>query len=521
MGNSYFELESFKLFSESQIWQFNRDFYQEVGIDAWAKSLVPYHLTTNSLVGKTYAELILGFLTDLAAKGNSTDIVYILELGAGHGRLAYHTLHHLERLKSLVNIKLPPYCYILSDIVEDNLLFFKEHPQLQTYFKQGVLDFSYFDGVESKEIHLQYADTKICPKDLEQPIIAIANYFFDSIPNDLFLVKDKTLSACSIAIQSKENPKEIDTQALMEGLELIYQKTLLSKPFYSDSVLNELLEEYKNTLTETHLFFPHKSLQCINNLMELSNKGLMLLTMDKGFHELHDLDKKEEPELIIHNGCFSLWVNFHAFGKFCEKKGGKVLFPSFLSNHSEVGCLLFLDKGDSYAYTNAAYHKFVENFGPDDFHTIKNLAYQNLSKLTLSELVALIRLSCYDPIFFVQLLGQIKKLYTRISFNERKTIAQILHKVWDGYYNINDSYDLAYELAGIFFDLGFYEDALIYFQYAVDFYGAKADIYHNQILCYYQLRKDDLFIKVLKEAKIAFPNSTLFERLDKLDLTAT
>lgn len=110
------------------------------------------------MVGKTYAELILGFLKDLAAKGQLLDTVYILELGAGHGRLAFHILQHLEKLIALSDERIPPYCYILSDIVENNLNFFQRHPQLQHFIKKGILDFAYYDAIGGKEIHLRHAE---------------------------------------------------------------------------------------------------------------------------------------------------------------------------------------------------------------------------------------------------------------------------------------------------------------------------------------------------------------------------
>ncbi len=517
MEETFYELESFKLFSESLIWQLNRDFYQNTGIDAWSKGMLPHQLTSSSMVGKTYAEIILGFLKDLAAKGQVTDTVYILELGAGHGRLAFHILKHLEHLIALIDIELPSYCYILSDIVEDNLSFFKHHEQLQDYLKQGVLDFAYFDAMGTKEIHLQYADTTIRSQDLNQPIIALANYFFDSIPNDVFVIKDQNMSVSSIALQSKENPEEVDTATLIKSLQLSYQNKAVSKAFYPNTTINDILEEYRFSLSNTHLFFPEKGLQCLSNLVDLSSKGLMVLSMDKGFHDIHDLENREEPDIIKH-GSFSLWVNYHALGSFCLKKGGKVLFPSFSTFHAEVGCLLFLADADTYQYTNAAYQRFVNDFGPDDFNTLKKLTYSNILKLKLTEVIAFIRLSAYDSTFFIKLLPRLKQLSTSITFNERNRIAQTLHQVWHFYFNINEPDNLAFELAGFFYDLGFHEASLQYYQYAVDLSGLKADIYYNQILCYFQLRQDDLFTETLKEAKAAFPNNTNFEYLDKLDL---
>ncbi|MFK7906891.1 MAG: hypothetical protein AB8B69_17290, partial [Chitinophagales bacterium] len=124
MEKKRYEIEGEKPFSESLIWQLNRDYYDQEGVNAWSSGVVPHHLTSNSMVGKTYAELIFGFLKDLASKGQTEEKVYIVELGAGHGRLAFHVLKHLEKLTKQVGLNLPPYCYVLSDIVEDNLAFF-------------------------------------------------------------------------------------------------------------------------------------------------------------------------------------------------------------------------------------------------------------------------------------------------------------------------------------------------------------------------------------------------------------
>jgi hypothetical protein len=519
MGNIEYEIESFQPFSESLIWQLNRDFYQEIGIEAWSKGVVPHHMTSNSRVGRTYAGLIFAFLNDLANKGKTEETVYILELGAGHGRLAFHILKHLEKLVLATEIKLPPYCYILSDIVEDNLNFFYHHPQFQDYLKKGMLDVSYFDAFVSEEIFLRYAKIKIQPNDLNQPILAIGNYFFDSIPNDLFLIQDKIISACSVALHSNEDPKEMDTATLIKNIELVYDKKPIESPFYEELISNEILEEYKGTLVDTHIFFPKKSMQCLSKLKAFSKEGLMLISMDKGFHEMHDLEKHGEPDMITH-GSFSLWVNYHALGAYCQKQGGKVLFPAFSTFHLDIGCLLFLDDQETYPKTNAAYEFFVNDFGPDDFFSIKKMAYDNISKLYIRELIALVRLSSYDSTFFMKILPRLKQVSHSITFNERKRLRETLLKIWKMYFNINEAHDLAYELGGVFYDLGFYSDALNHFQFSANLFGQKEDIYYNEVLCYYQLREDQLFVKTLHDAKQAFPDSTMFKKLESLDLEA-
>ncbi len=519
MGNGYYEVEASTLFSESLIWQLNRDYYKEIGIDAWSSGIVPHHMTSNAMVGKTYAELILAFLKDLAAKGQTKETVYMLELGAGHGRLAFHILKHLEKIQPLITEDLPPFCYVISDIIEENLNFFQTHTQFQSYFEKGVLEVAYFDAVATKELYLRHSKKTVLPNSLHQPILALANYFFDSIPSDLFLIQNKGISACSVELQSPTNPAEMDVATLIDTVEVSFHKKLLDKPFYKDVSSNDLLESYKELLVNTHLFFPKKSLDCIANLQNLSTKGLMVITMDKGYHEVHDLEKKGEPDIIIH-GSFSLWVNYHALGAFCEKQGGKVLFPAFSSFYLEMGCLMFLPDAEKYEETNAAYQRCVNDFGPDDFNSIKKLTYQNIARLTIVELIAFLRLSAYDSGLFHTLLPRLKQVVKRITFNERRRFAQTMHQTWEMYFNIDEPFDLAYEMGGIFYDLGFYKEALTYFKYSTTKYGEKADIYYNRILCHYQLREDALFMATLKEAKVVFPNFEKFTQLDKLDLGA-
>ncbi|MEZ4883135.1 MAG: SAM-dependent methyltransferase [Chitinophagales bacterium] len=519
MENIRYEIEAEKPFSQSLIWQLNRDYYNKVGINAWRKGTVPHHLTSNSMVGKTYAELIFGFLKDLAYKGQTKEKVYIIELGTGHGRLSFHILKHLGRLIGQTSLVLPPYCYVLSDIVEENLDFFDTHPQFQPYYEQGLLDLTYFDAVEGKKLMLRRSGREISPQDLKQPLLVIANYFFDSIPSDLFYFKDKKISACSIALEATENPEGMKkASTLLKKMELVFTKYPLEEPFYTEAILNEILEEYRDLVFNTYLFFPHKGLQCVHNLRQLSQKGLILISMDKGDHEIHDLENEKKPEMITH-GSMSFSVNYHAFAAYCKKQGGKALFPSFSTFELELGCLFFLPETETYTETQAAYQRVVDDYGPDDFHGHKKFMYKHIKNINLPELIGMLRLAAYDSTLFRNVLPRLKKLSTQLTFNERTRLAQTMRQTWDMYFTGIEPDDLAFEIAGIFYQLGFYEDALTYFEYSVELFGYTADGYYNKALCYYQLRKDMLFKRTVLEAKLHFAEEN-FDFLDNLDLKA-
>jgi len=241
--------------------------------------------------------------------------------------------------------------------------------------------------------------------------------------------------------------------------------------------------------------------------------------MDKGFHQLHDIENKKIPEMITH-GSFSFWVNYHALSTYCKQQNGTSLFPSFSTFHLELACLILVPDSDNYHETKVAYQRSVDDFGPDDFNGFKRFTYKHISRMNLVELIGMMRLSAYDSTFFIKILPRLKQVSQRITVNERNRISQTMHETWKTYFSINESYDLAFEIGGMFYALGYYQDALNYFRHSIQLFGHTADVFYNRALCHYQLREDSAFISVLKNAKIAFPDYPKWTHLNSLDLEA-
>ena len=94
-------------FSEAPIWNIQRQYYEEEGTKAWNNDQVPQYITSNPMIAAAYAEMIFGFLQDRANREYRSEPVFIVELGAGAGRLAYHVLHELCQLRDYAGISLP------------------------------------------------------------------------------------------------------------------------------------------------------------------------------------------------------------------------------------------------------------------------------------------------------------------------------------------------------------------------------------------------------------------------------
>lgn len=509
--------KKFSPFSESPIWEINANYYHEHGLDAWRDDKVPHQSSSNSRVAKTYAELILGYLKDIANQSKTVDTVYIIELGAGHGRLGYHILKHLDRLIKLTSVKVPDYCYVLTDIVESNLDYFLDHPQLQDYLASGKLDVSFFNGVDSKELDLRFSKKVISKGSVNQSVIVIANYFFDSIPTDLFQIKDNEIYACDVALQSS-NEEERKTGTINK-IKLEYKSRKIENDHFQNGDYNKILEGYRSYLNDTHIYFPRVGIECLNRIRSFTNKGIMLISLDKGHHEIQSLKNNGVPDLVIH-GSFSIWVNFHAFAAYCEMQKGHAYVPSFATNAVQCVCLLFEEDFKAFEEVNNAYERFVNDFGPDDYVTLKKMSYEKIASLTTEDLIAMLRLSNYDSTIFKNYLPRLKQLASELSMGDRRRLAQTMHQVWNMYFTIHEPFDLPFELGGFFFDLSFHEEAKFYFEQSIKLFGPKPDTYYNLALCHYQLREDSLLVSLIEKAKMTFPTYERLGELDKLNLKA-
>ncbi len=57
-----FLLEEKQRFSKSLLWQLQRQFFEQQGIQAWRQGTVPHYITSNPHIANAYAQVVLGFL---------------------------------------------------------------------------------------------------------------------------------------------------------------------------------------------------------------------------------------------------------------------------------------------------------------------------------------------------------------------------------------------------------------------------------------------------------------------------
>ncbi|RPJ00726.1 MAG: hypothetical protein EHM39_04430, partial [Chloroflexi bacterium] len=116
-----FPIESGHPLSKSLLWALQARYFRDQGIAAWSSNTVPSYITSNPSIAHAYARVVFGYLRDLLPTLDTSQPVYLLELGAGSGRFAFYFLRRLRELLEWVpGVRV---CYVLSDYARRNVGF--------------------------------------------------------------------------------------------------------------------------------------------------------------------------------------------------------------------------------------------------------------------------------------------------------------------------------------------------------------------------------------------------------------
>jgi tetratricopeptide (TPR) repeat protein len=477
-------------FSEAPIWELQRAYYEEEGLRAWNNDQVPQYITSNPMIAAAYAEMIFGFLQDRAAKdkGLRSEPVWIVELGAGAGRLAYHVLHELCKLRDYAGIALPPFRYVMTDLAMSNVAAWQEHPALQSFIAEGLLDFARYDAIHDTELNLAVAGTTIRQGDLRQPLIIVANYFFDGIPQELLYVGDGQIYETDVLVGYPEQMDSLKPSQVLNQLSLHYEHRRAPEYEQASYPYRDVIAMYQQQLEDSHILFPVAGLACLERLNQLSEAGFLLITADKGDHLLDNWKFSDPPELIFH-GSFSLTANYHALQHFFAQQGAISLFPPHHYRNINVGCIFNVDMPLGYTQARLAYRRCIERFGPDDFFSLKEWVDRNLDSMELPQILSFWRLGGYDAEFFIQSARQISRLLPDANDEQLQDILQGIELMWSSYYVMQQRYDLALDAGLILFEMEMYEQSKRYLELSVqaDTEEIVSTVFYSLAICCFEL----------------------------------
>lgn len=388
-------IEADKRLSESLIWEIQRRYFAVAGVEAWGEDVVPHQISCNPFMAAAYGEGILGYLRDCVAAGlvSEEQPIYIVELGAGSGRLTYHLLHQFYPRFLASPFGHLPVQFVLTDFAPAVVKFWQGHEKLRPWVEQGLLDFALFDVGGMRPLELVESGKRLPPAEMKNPTILLANYFFDSIPQDSFVIEDGELQQNLLTLYSTQKEIDLSDPAIWERLTLAYEALPLPEPLYDFEEEHQLLAWYEEVLPDTVLAFPSAGFNCIRFWQQYGN--VLWLTADRGYRDLGSLVGQGEPLLNLH-GSFSMMVNYHALSEYVRLFGGEVVEAGHYQDQLQVLGYLLGEVAQGGVETRLAFEAAVVNGGPDDYFGLRQALQGQVEGMSLAQVLSFIRWSRFD-----------------------------------------------------------------------------------------------------------------------------
>ncbi|MCU0513903.1 MAG: tetratricopeptide repeat protein [Anaerolineae bacterium] len=467
-------------FSQSLIWQLQRQYYDRHGISAWGENRIPFSISTSPFIAGAYARLVAAALRDWGPQLDLSEPVYVVELGAGSGRLGFHFLRQMDAFYDDSPLRGVPLTYVLTDLVEKNITFWEQHPSLQPYVAAGRLDFARFDAIADSDLHLRHSGRVLRAGALKNPLIVLANYVLDSLPMDLFWVEGGQLYEVQAALVSSQPEPDLNDGTIIERLELVYDRLPVTTAYYGEAGADAILQFYRQTFEATMLTFPYQVLRCLHTLQQLAGGRLMLISADKGDHHLEDLAHEGAPPIALHDNGFSVQFNYHAVMAYLRGQGAAVFALPY--RHASLDIMAAVLNAPATTETALAYHDHIILNNPDDNFTAM-LGFEKKETFTALEVLAYIRYKRYDSHMFQLVYPMLTRLVPVLPAALIPELRRMVAQVWHHYYHLNERYNLPFCLGVLLAAIRDYAGALPFFQQSITWYGETPMALFNISLC--------------------------------------
>jgi tetratricopeptide (TPR) repeat protein len=485
--------------SQSVIWRLQRDFYAQRGLKAWTEDLVPSYITNNPFIAEIYAQIVFGYLTDCmqgpqagARPLSAQNPLHILELGAGTGKFSWLFLRRITDLLRKTKIVPQILRYSMSDCSESLLAEWRANPRLTEFVSDGILEFKLLNaGGEDNAALSASANAHPSATQTNGPLVVIANYVFDSLPQDAFMIAngqiaEALVSTTDAGITSGSGISGDQRTGTLSPLHLSFKNVTLSPDRYAEKSWNAILEHYRANLPAATVLFPSAALNLLQQLRNSSDGRMLVLAADKGFTREDDLVLSQGPptlEFHASGHCFSQQVNFDAFARYFWTIGGESLLPQKHFSSLSVCAFIAHRPGDNFPATKAAYEESQSTFGPDDLFALMSWLNAHLEEVSIVQALALLRLTHWDTTAFLRLFPIIAR-QLRSASAERNDLLQAIRNTWANHYPVTGAENvLAFNCGVVLLELRFFADALGMFRASERQLGRTAATSYNLGLC--------------------------------------
>ncbi|NQY73933.1 MAG: SAM-dependent methyltransferase [Candidatus Margulisbacteria bacterium] len=508
-------LDSNRPFSKSAFWKIQGDYYLNLGISAWAQ--VPFYATSNLVIAKGYAFTIFKFLQEGLKNGiiDREEPVYLVELGAGQGKLTYHILNYLVPMLKEFNMEDVKYRHVMTDFATKNIEFWGSHHQIMSYVKKGYVDFAHYDATLNKGIHLIHQKITLNKGKCKNPIMVIANYFFDAIPHDVFEIESGKIKEGLVDLFTPQDNLDGQQVKDLNSVDVHFHFRDTKLPYYEDKTLNDVLSYYLERFDHSSILIPVGGIHCLNHLSSFSDGRLLLISGDKGYGSESAINNLPAPRVAC-QGSFSIMVNFPALSKYIELKDGFACQPD-----SQQGLKIFLMgmglPAEKLKETLFTYKHCLSEFNSQEFLAIKNVIIKYADDVSLQDILATIRLSEWDPKIVMAFSNQLIEKIPNAGISFKEELSQNMGRIRQNHFHIPNQSSHIFEIGRLYYALGEFEEAIDCYKESLDSYSEDWGAHFNVGLSYYYLEKDDEALTHFKKALELSPDSDMVQEwIDKL-----
>lgn len=398
-------------------------------------------------------------------------------------------------------------------------------PQLRTPTCSCTLPISpVADAERDRELKLYRSGVTLSPGSVRNPVIALANYVFDTLRQDAFRLVEGQLQEATVALytegplpgsghdsafgdaapSSAGTPGGIDPEAI-KRLRCVFDYRLCSPEIYRNPHLQTMLRVYASRLRNASLLVPIGGITCFANLAALSSGRLLMLVGDKAYNHEEELAGLRDPHIAVH-GSFSMMANLHAVRLYTLARGGFSLHTPYLDGFKVAAFALGLTQpstaapGDASASASAssaasstqslpvaevaagsevtlppsaleacpdtlfAWADAMDTFGPDNFSTLQRCVKDETPNPSLKLALSVLRMSLWDSDVFFKFKQTLIDRSTGASDKQQADMLRDVAEVAGRYYPLQPSKDVSFELGRICMGLQRYPQAIAFFE---------------------------------------------------------
>lgn len=488
--------------SQSLIWDRQRDYYIRRGLETWSTDNLPQFITNNPFIAEIYAKIVFGFVCDCMglpgreSGGSSQPMpVRIVELGAGTGKLAYLFLRHLEPLLAGEGIPAGMVQYRMTDCSESVVKGWRSNSYLAEFVERGMLDFALFDACSPSEIMTRRDGKKTCG-----PLVVIANYVFDSLPQDAFTIRKGQVLE-SLLIVETEAKGDGDVSNVAPQFRLSFRDQPVPPNRYPDETWNRILELYRR-LPDATVLFPSAAFNVLEQLRVDSDGRMLVLVADKGYTREDVITLMQGPPAFEWHGpeCFSLMVNFDAIAKYFRATEGAALIPEKHDSNLHICAFLRGRPIEQFPLTRDAYQESQSHLGPDDLFVLLAWLNAHMEEMSVTQILAALRLTHWDPIALIRLFPVLARQLRKVVA-EREDVFRAVERTWANHFPVNAGENvLAFDCGVILLELRFFKEAMAMFRTSEKVLGPSATTSYNLGLCAMGMQRSHEAMALMKEA---------------------